>query len=137
VCSKFSRLLAVELERLVNYVRWLRGLLLRHDSPTICMRRRRLAIAFVSYLEWAKLIATSLAISTVITAIGIALWFVSKVRSASSIGFFALDQVLARRWHRLPIMSIEGAFDIFVLIAAHRRIDCLALFSIGPRQWFA
>ena len=39
----------------------------------IHMRRgRRLEIAFVSYLEWAKLIATSLAISTV-TAIGVAL----------------------------------------------------------------
>ena len=51
------------------------GLHLEHDSPMIHMRRgRRLEIAFVSYLEWAKLIATSLAISTVTTAIGVALW---------------------------------------------------------------
>ena len=39
----------------------LRSLRLKHDSPMIHMRRgRRLEIAFVSYWEWAKLVATSL-----------------------------------------------------------------------------
>jgi hypothetical protein len=73
--------------------------------------------AFVSYLEWAKLIATSLShLHRHYSHRCCALVAVSKVRSASSIGFFALDQVLGRRWHRLPIMSIKGAFDIFVLV---------------------
>ena len=42
----------------------LRSLRLKHDLPMIHMRRgRRLEIAFVSYWEWAKLVATSLGLA--------------------------------------------------------------------------
>jgi hypothetical protein len=42
------------------------------DSEKCVPARGRLEIAFVAYREWAKLIATSLAISITITAIGLA-----------------------------------------------------------------
>jgi hypothetical protein len=59
VCSKFSRLLAGEARTAAGKLR-----------PLVA----RLASQEWSYLEWAKLIATSLAISTVTTAIDVALW---------------------------------------------------------------
>ena len=54
----------------------LRSVRLKHDSPMIHMRRgRRLEIAFVSYWEWAKLVATSLGLSLSTTAAAFLLWW--------------------------------------------------------------